>query len=593
MSSPSPTSRLTLRVWFRLIAVGLLLVVLVGVSRLVSLEWERFMQARHSLQAVHKLRVALVAAEMVSRERGPTNGVLGAPTVGDAVLNERLQRARSRTDEALAAYQRELADQRQDLRYQRARSDAVALALGLQQARAKVDRHARLPRAQRPDQGIRDSVRAMVDLIPRLASAITLFADEAQRADDRIASPVWSARMAAELREYAGLLGSLFTPALTRQQPFTEEERVSIERVKGRIEGLHHLLSLRVEQSNPSDAVMSAHAAMEQSYFGRAAQLLDEVQAAGRSHGRYGLTPADFASAYVPDMDAIVALRDVLLNDAEQRGVDAREHALRSLTWLGALTTVVLTLVLAMLHLTRQRIVVPLSQAASVLHAMGRGDLSRPLPQPRAQDEIAAVIGGIEALRQQSHARAELEAERDKLIETLREQSTTDFLTALPNRRAFFEAAQAELARARRHGFGLVLLLMDVDHFKRVNDSLGHAVGDQALVEVAGVLRQSMRQGDLAARLGGEEFVALLSHCSPEDGLAFAERLRESVQAQSIFVGEELPPLHLTVSIGLADSVHHGHELGVLMDRADEAMYRAKHTGRNRTERAANLDQAG
>ncbi len=151
-------------------------------------------------------------------------------------------------------------------------------------------------------------------------------------------------------------------------------------------------------------------------------------------------------------------------------------------------------------------------QAAEALHAMERGDLSPPLPEPRSNDEIAAVMGGIEALRRQGRVKADLERERDKLIETLREQSSTDFLTGLSNRRAFFEAAQAEMARARRHGFGLVLLLLDVDHFKRVNDQLGHTAGDLALVAVAGVLNQGMRQGDLVARLGGEEFVALLSY---------------------------------------------------------------------------------
>lgn len=206
------------------------------------------------------------------------------------------------------------------------------------------------------------------------------------------------------------------------------------------------------------------------------------------------------------------------------------------------------------------------------------------MPEPRAHDEVAAIIGGIEALRQQSRVRGDLERERDRLIETLREQSSTDFLTGLPNRRAFFEAAEAEMARARRHGFGVVLLLLDVDHFKRVNDQLGHTAGDLALVAVAGVLHQGMRQGDLAARLGGEEFVALLSHCSPEAGMGFAERLREAIQAEAIDVGAGLPALHLTVSIGLADSAHHGHDLDALVARADQAMYRAKRGGRNRIE---------
>lgn len=584
---------LTLRGWFRLIAVSLVLVVLVGVARLVSLEWRQFDQSSVARRAVQKLRVTLVAAEMVSRERGPMNGVLGdLSPEGNPVLRERLQQARVRTDAAFDAYQQALNEAKPgpvwSARHQLALRELVALRQALGQARAQVDRLSAQPGSpsgmSRSGDEIRASVQAMVDLVPRLSPAMTLFVDEAQHADPALAPAVWGARMATELRENAGLLGSLFTPALTRQLPFTVLEQERIDQATGRIDELRRLMVLRVESSPASSRVRQAHASMLQRYFGRAAELLSEVQAAGRTDGRYGMNPAEFAARYVPDMDAIVALRDAQLAEAEQHSLEARKRSRESLTWLAGLTTLLMALVLAMLLIIRQRVVQPLTQAAEALHAMGRGDLSPALPEPRANDEIAAIIGGIEALRRQSRTRIDLERERDKLIETLREQSTTDFLTGLPNRRAFFEAAEAEMARARRHGFSLVLLLLDVDHFKRVNDQLGHTAGDLALVAVAGVLHQGMRQGDLVARLGGEEFVALLSHCSAEAGMAFAERLREAIQAESIDVGGDQPALHLTVSIGLADSVRHGHELDALMARADEAMYRAKHGGRNRTE---------
>ena len=585
MPVPLSSSRaLTLRGWFRLIAVGLVLIVLTGVARLVSLEWAQFEQSRQAQQAVQRLRVVLVAAEMLSRERGPSNGLLGEATPGGKPEQvERLRRARARTDEAFAAYQRALGSGPSSPVLRQAQQAAGELLQALAEARARIDRLVQRPGAQRSASEIRDGVKAMVDLMPGLDPAITAFADEAQHADAQLAPAVWSARLAAELREYAGQLGSLFTPALSRQQPFTEGERAAIERVKGRIDQLHHLLGLRVAATGRSAPVHAAEAAMTQRYFGNAANLLDEVERAGRTDGRYGLTPEAFAARYVPDMDAIVELRDALLSEAEQRSIDARERSQRSLVWLGCLTTALMALVGVMLHLVRQRVVQPLMQAAQALHAMGSGDLSPALPAPRARDEVAAIIGGIEALRRQSRARAELERERDKLIETLREQSTTDFLTGMSNRRAFFEAAEAEMARARRHGFSVVLLLLDVDHFKRVNDEMGHTAGDLALVAVAGVMHQGMRQGDLAARLGGEEFVALLSHCSLEAGVAFAERLREAIQAEAIDVGSHQAALHVTVSIGLADSATHGHELDTLMARADEAMYRAKHDGRNRT----------
>ncbi|KGM42040.1 hypothetical protein JY96_08715 [Aquabacterium sp. NJ1] len=578
---------MTLRGWFRLMAVSLVLVFLLMEARLVQMEWRQLQRAEEGQQAVARLRLALVAMEMVSRERGPANGVLGDETPsGSPRLREALAIARSRTDQALANFRQVWQHEAGQARYQRVQREADALLEGLRLARAAVDRQAALPLAQRQPDAIRDSVRGMVDLVPLLASAITVLTDDAQLADPTLGSSVWAARLSAELREYAGQLGSLFTPALTRQQRFTPDELAAVERVKGRIEQLRHLLDLRVGQFDAGDAVQVALAVMERDYFDKATRLVDKVLASGRDAAPVAMTPAEFAAAYVPDMNAILALRDALLDSAERHCARAQASSRQWLAGVLVTTSLLMGLILLLLRVAHQRFVQPLSQAAEVLHAMSAGDLSRELPKAVAGDEFAEVFGGINALKQQSEARAALELERDKLIVSLREQSTTDFLTGLPNRRAFFEAAEAELARARRHGFQLVLMLLDVDFFKKINDTAGHAAGDQALKAVAHTLKHSRRQGDLVARLGGEEFVVLLTHCEPDDGWRFAERLREALASQEIALGEGQPPLHLTVSVGLAASGTHGLALDTLLARADDAMYKAKHAGRNRTEMA-------
>ncbi len=578
---------LTLRGWFRLMAVSLVLVFLLMEARLVQMEWRQLQRAEEGQQAVARLRLALVAMEMVSRERGPANGVLGDETPsGSPRLREALATARLRTDQALSNFRQVLRQEAGQARYQRVQREADALLEGLRLARAAVDRQAALPLAQRQPDAIRDSVRGMVDLVPLLASAITVLTDDAQLADPTLGSSVWAARLSAELREYAGQLGSLFTPALTRQQRFTPDELAAVERVKGRIEQLRHLLDLRVGPFDAGDAVQVALAVMERDYFDKATRLVDKVLASGRDAAPVAMTPAEFAAAYVPDMNAILALRDALLDSAERHCARAQASSRQWLAGVLVTTSLLMGLILLLLRVAHQRFVQPLSQAAEVLHAMSAGDLSRELPKAVAGDEFAEVFGGINALKQQSEARAALELERDKLIVSLREQSTTDFLTGLPNRRAFFEAAEAELARARRHGFQLVLMLLDVDFFKKINDTAGHAAGDQALKAVAHTLKHSRRQGDLVARLGGEEFVVLLTHCEPDDGWRFAERLREALASQEIALGEGQPPLHLTVSVGLAASGAHGLALDTLLARADDAMYKAKHAGRNRTEMA-------
>lgn len=166
MLAPAPSPHaLTLRGWFRLIAVGLVLVVLVGVVRLVGLEWRQFERARLARQAVQKLRVTLVAAEMVSRERGPMNGMLGdASSSGDPVLRDKLQKARVRTDAAFDACQQVLSDAKPGKawaeRHQVALRDLNALRLSLAQARAQVDQLIARPQTERSREDIRAAVSA-------------------------------------------------------------------------------------------------------------------------------------------------------------------------------------------------------------------------------------------------------------------------------------------------------------------------------------------------------------------------------------------------------------------------------------------------
>jgi len=169
--------------------------------------------------------------------------------------------------------------------------------------------------------------------------------------------------------------------------------------------------------------------------------------------------------------------------------------------------------------------------------------------------------------------------ERDKLIGQLEQLANTDGLTGLLNRRALFARADIELRRVQRQGGQFSLILLDIDHFKRINDGYGHDVGDEALRQLAACLKQELRDMDVPARLGGEEFVILLSDGDMEAALALSERLRERVAALDIPTAKE--PIRMTASFGVADW-EKGLSVEDVISRADDALYRAKHAGRNR-----------
>ncbi len=156
----------------------------------------------------------------------------------------------------------------------------------------------------------------------------------------------------------------------------------------------------------------------------------------------------------------------------------------------------------------------------------------------------------------------------------------TDVLTGVASRRAFSEAAEAEMQRALRYGTELSMLMMDLDHFKGVNDTHGHVIGDAVLVSFAQTVQQLVRKVDLVARLGGEEFVVLLPNITAEQATALAERIREAVQNSQVLV--EGKPLQFSVSIGVAQFDPRELSLTGWMARADAALYQAKALGRNR-----------
>ena len=168
------------------------------------------------------------------------------------------------------------------------------------------------------------------------------------------------------------------------------------------------------------------------------------------------------------------------------------------------------------------------------------------------------------------------------VIDALCQLSSHDALTGLPNRRSFSEAMERELDRVARSGDVALLLLVDIDHFKRVNDTHGHLAGDEVLRQLSQRLLECVRPMDTVARFGGEEFAVVLPNCSTAYGSVIAERIRRSVEAEPTALRNG-QSLSLTVSVGGAYTPQWiRSQAAIWMERADRQLYRAKREGRNR-----------
>ncbi|MFU8805616.1 MAG: GGDEF domain-containing protein [Bradymonadaceae bacterium] len=185
----------------------------------------------------------------------------------------------------------------------------------------------------------------------------------------------------------------------------------------------------------------------------------------------------------------------------------------------------------------------------------------------------------------------------EKLCEAnqaLKELSWRDALTGLPNARRFWEDVQNECLRAIRTGKPLHLLAIDLDHFKSINDTYGHLVGDEVLKAAAQAMSEVMREDEGVYRVGGEEFSAILVNATPEQALQVGERLRAAIESMSVLVGEgeAAQKLNVTASVGVAGrKCKASREVQEIYEWADEALYEAKGAGRNRVVPSASKDK--
>lgn len=188
------------------------------------------------------------------------------------------------------------------------------------------------------------------------------------------------------------------------------------------------------------------------------------------------------------------------------------------------------------------------------------------------------VLGGIIGL---------LVLENLRLRRRLKEETVRDALTGLYNRKYLYQRLEEETIRAQRYGTPLAFVMLDLDDFKRCNDSYGHLAGDMVLKKVAQGLLGSVRSVDIAGRFGGEEFAVILPQTGMQPALLVAERLREAIAQTAVLEQPEGGTLRLTVSVGVAVYPDSANSSGELIEEADQALYASKALGKNRVSSAS------
>jgi diguanylate cyclase (GGDEF)-like protein len=564
----------------------LLLGLLIGamLARILADDWRHDHATRAGLQSLKLVRQALVLAEKVSYERGPSNARMGADGPPDPAALARLAAARRASDQALAALRAALA--------QAARQpDAALAALGRAEAalaagRERVERVAAQPRAARAPAQIRAAVEQMFSVVPLVMEAVTALSHRAEAVYPQFSGALMSARIAMELREYAGRLGSHFTAALTAQQALSEADRANIHILRGRIEQLRLLTTVSLSDANADARVAAALRAMEADYFGDGLGYAAGVVAASEAGRAYGIDSGQFAARYVPAMASIVRVRDALLARSIEGAEGASAQARRELQLACGMGAAMLLVLAALLLVLRRRVLRPLLAATRALVDIANGELDTAVPVTPRRDEIGDMQRALLRLRANNIEKRQLEMDRQQLIEQLKVSADTDYLTGTLNRRAFTTAGKALARRSHEHRLPLALIIFDIDHFKAVNDEHGHDAGDLVLIRIAQLVRRELCDGDMLARYGGEEFIVMPINCDLAGARVVAERTRRAIEAAAIVLPDGAV-LRVTASFGVAAAAGAHSALERLFGAADQALYSAKKLGRNRVECAA------
>jgi diguanylate cyclase (GGDEF)-like protein len=218
------------------------------------------------------------------------------------------------------------------------------------------------------------------------------------------------------------------------------------------------------------------------------------------------------------------------------------------------------------LILFRKKVLIPLSYLTNTIEKIKHGEKN-----------IEKIIYSDDEIGLFTEQIFDMKAQIDKDMMKLKELSSIDSLTGIKNRRSFFEASENHFKLAKRKDLALCVIMLDIDFFKKVNDTYGHVVGDEILKFLVINVKKSLRKSDIFARYGGEEFIILLPDTTLEGGIKTAEKIRKRIESTTYKKDVEV---NITISLGIAE-LKHEKTLTELIQKADEALYKAKKGGRN------------
>lgn len=559
--------------WLAGLAMALGCLLLGGIIFLGNLqEYKRYERNAARLTSFHASQVLI---SRLSTERGTINSALSVAPAANGAAGS-LTTARTLSDQALASLEAALAKDappsgrmagllwrvRQHLDNARKSLDAYTAAdpAGPQHDLALLASED-LFQASDAAAALRDHIgRAIIDDIPLIGADILLCS------------------ISSDIRDQAGRVRSYVSMMLA----FPPHARANLDRrlaaVEGRLEGMRNIMLDYSDSERVPASVQGALDQVQHEYFGQTLRYANQMRL--DSLGEAGtIDPGEFNRRYLSGLTPLETLRQLFTQSLERRLNEARDQAGRMLVTSGAITLLVFA-VMGLISLALHRLLFrPLVTASEQIAAMAGGDFSTPVPDTQISPELRKTFESLQVLRENQKRKQAMERDQQRMNTQLQYLSQTDALSGMLNRRALEGVAHRLIAESDTSGQRVGLIVFDIDHFKSINDTYGHGVGDQVIQRIGKTLHPMLRSRDTLARFGGEEFVVLIPNTSKHELRLVAERLRKTLSV--LPVSSEQPSRTISASFGIAVREPGTLTWDAFFMVADRRLYMAKRLGRN------------
>lgn len=552
------------------IAMSIIILSLCSLSiPLIVKSYRDYNKTNQALTEIQALQAVADLANKISRERAPANKLMSSNQQDFAKHVLELKLYRLTVDEQMKKTLEVLKHSNLsnlDL------SLVDRLDEALTQGRQQVDAYAALPREQRNAENMDQAILKMFSAWDRSHDVLKDVIAVSEGKDTAVSNFYVQILLLADLRDQAGRAASNVMAHVAFKQPIPETNLARSLQTRRQVMYLWELIDTLQPERDKTEEFKVLHQAVYNEFLAKGLLIVERLMNESIYHRPYYLTGTQLTEAIVDKFSTVVELQNYLLKYSVEKAIIEKHKAQNILLTTVGISLISIFAALFTMIYARKRVFSPLIQAREILFDLSHSSI-RPNPMD-TKDQPANMYSLFTAIQQLKQTLQQ----RDALEFRLKNIAHLDSLTGVANRYALNEYIKL-LENQPTQFSETCLMVIDIDHFKQVNDVYGHLMGDQVIQFVAEKLKENIRTSDLLVRYGGDEFIVLIENVGMERALKIAEKIRSEIYEAKSVDNVRCPDLKVSISIGVAIGAT---SWMALLEKADRALFQAKEQGKNK-----------